>query len=363
MSVHPTGDELLLFLRGGLRAERVAAVAAHLQHCRACAAAAMTPDHVARAGASLAQAIDPAADEHPFVETRLTAYVDGILPPEEREAIEDHLRHCSICREDVDDLRAVAAVLPSRRPARWPWLAAAAAAAILIAMTLFMTRDTVLPETPPSRPRVTATAPTPLPPAPPRERYARAEWNAAVRQALRRGALAMPAALAELQLPSDPERGTGPAPAHVLEPSAAIVEETRPRFLWTPIRNATYVVSVFEGQNLVMESPPLRQPQWQPPRNLSRGRVYQWQVSARAGDAATILPAPPAPPALFRILGAPAHAELDAARAAHGDDPLLLGVLYARHGLRAEAERELSRVATDEGRRLLRSVQGWRTGS
>jgi hypothetical protein len=169
----------------------------------------------------------------------------------------------------------------------------------------------------------------------------------------------MPAALAELQLPPDPERAPGEQRVDALEPAAAIVETTRPLFRWPEVPGATYVVSIFEGPSPVAESPPLREPQWQPERDLVRGRTYQWQVSVRGRGGRALFPAPPAPPALFRVLDRQSHEELERARAERGDDALLLGVLYAREGLRAEAERELGRVETEEGRRLLRSVQEW----
>jgi hypothetical protein len=138
-----------------------------------------------------------------------------------------------------------------------------------------------------------------------------------------------------------------------------IVETTRPRFEWPAESGAAYVVSVLDGTEIVAESPRLTQSSWQPAKNLPRGRSYQWQVEVFRGGGKRILPAPPAPPALFRVLDAKAHAELEAARAAHPRDALLLGVLYARHGLRAEAERELARVETEDGRRLLQSFEEW----
>lgn len=360
MNAHPTKDDLSRFLRGSLGPDRVADVARHLGDCQQCATATMSTRQVTRSSRSLARAIDPRVDEHPHVETLLTSYVDGNLGRADANAVAAHLEHCATCREDVDDLRATAAVIATGRLRRWAPLAAAAAVGIVVLSLI--TRDDAPPPpapAPPPRvvPRVATTPPPPVLTAP---RYARPEWASAVDDALRRGTIDKPASLAELQLEPDPERSPGEAADRVLEPAAVIIETTRPQLRWTPIQGATYVVSLFDGPTLVAESEPLRAPRWQPPRPLRRGRTYQWQVAAGGDDTPIIIPAPPAPPALFRVLDQAAHEEIESARNTHGKDSLLLGVLYARLGLREEAERELARAGTTESRVLLRSIQTWK---
>src|SRR6185436_5171159 len=208
-----------------------------------------------------------------------------------------------------------------------------------------------------------AQAATPPPaaatPAPPQEPYERPEWRAAVSEALRTGTLRMPAALAALQLAPDVLRAGSAGEAGRLAPVRTIVETTRPHFRWTPVARATYVVSIFEEETLVAESGVLDESHWEPMTDLPRGRVYQWELEVRSGGDAHTIPAPPAPPALFRVLDEAASAELQRARALHGGDPLLLGVLYARCGLREDAERELRRVPAEQGQRLLQSIARW----
>ncbi|HYC59249.1 MAG TPA: zf-HC2 domain-containing protein [Thermoanaerobaculia bacterium] len=356
MNDHPTQEELSRFMRGGLATNRVATVVWHLEHCRPCVAVTLTSQQVARSSRSLARAIDPRIDEHP-AGTLLTSYVDGLLGSADCEAVAAHLEVCPTCREDVDDLRATALLVAPSRMRRWAPLAAAAAVAIVVAALASRV------DTPPAvpAPRVVQRPATKQSPAPvvTSPRYARAEWAIAVENALRRGTIDMPAALADLQLDPDPERAPIESTASVLEPASAIIETTRPRLRWTPIPDATYVVSIFDGAALIAESPLLHESKWQPRRSLPRGRTYQWQVSATSETVTTIMPAPPAPPALFRVLDAAAYEEIESARKAHADDALLLGVLYARMGLRHDAERELARVATAEGRALLQSVQAW----
>jgi anti-sigma factor RsiW len=370
---HPTEEELQQFVHGRLRGDRVRGVAQHVNGCRRCAESAMPREQLARAANAVAR--DVGAVEHPFVETELTAYVDGKLPHADEVRVEAHLEQCAICRDDVDDLRAMksaATATPHRRNRR-PAFALAAVLAAIAVTALLLREPRPEPAPSPAPPLATATIPepptttTPAPdPAPaitetiaPPVKDVPSAWKTAVDRAVRRGAILMPAALTELQLAPDFERGGSTAGPDVIAPYGVVVESTRPVFEWTAVSGATYVVSVVENLEPVMESGTLAVARWRPERHLSRGHVYQWQVTVRAPELNTILPAPPAPPALFRVLDAAAHAELERARADHADDPLLLGVLYAERGLRAEAIRELRKVKTDVGRKLLRSVQGW----
>ncbi len=305
-------------MRGQLRREEVLSLVRHFDDCARCRDAAAASEQVVHSAAALEADLLAGATE-----------------------------------EEPPAARGVRPVL------RWPLAAAAAAAFAVIGVSAYIARQ------PPSLPRVQQQPVRPVvrvsPPVVPRAAtYERPGWNTAVADAVRAGGIPLPAALAELQLSADPERAPGQRDAPWLTPAATIVETTRPEFRWAPVRGATYVVSVFEEQSLVAESAALHDATWIPNRDLRRGRVYHWQVEVRGRDGeSNILPAPPAPPAFFRVLDAASHEELTLARAAHENDPLLLGVLYAGKGLRAEAEQELARVDTAEGRRLLKSVQAW----
>lgn len=370
MNEHLTPGDLTAFLDGRLPQRRVPDVVEHLRHCPNCASSARGSEPAMRAAERLAWQLAADADEHPPVETTLTAYVDGTLSGDDAAAAEAHLEVCARCREDVDDLRAIAST--SRRRPRRSWLPGAVAAAALLAIVatlLLLRREPGRPASPPvtattvERPatHTAATQTAPPSPVPALPRYERPEWRAAVDEALRTGALPMPAVLAGLRVAPDVLRTPGERAAEGrLAPVSTVVETTRPRFTWTPAGGATYLVSVFDDDTLVAESGVLSEPAWQPERDLPRGRTVQWEVEVRGGDGGVrSLPAPPAPPALFRVLDAAAHAELQRARAAHGGDPLLLGVLYARSGLRDDAARELRRVRTEQGQQLLRSVEQW----
>ena len=79
-------------------------------------------------------------------------------------------------------------------------------------------------------------------------------------------------------------------------------------------------------------------------------------------------PAPPAPPARFRILEPSRLAELERAKASSAGSHLVLGVVYAQAGLLEDSERELRELlrvnsGSDVARRLLRSVEARRRAS
>lgn len=93
----------------------------------------------------------PAWGPHCPPETTISAFVDEALAPDDRSRFEEHLAGCAACRQAIRDLvsdmdaenddtplseeiraRAIAAGTRSPdRTARWPWMGAAAAAALL----------------------------------------------------------------------------------------------------------------------------------------------------------------------------------------------------------------------------------------
>lgn len=48
---------------------------------------------------------------HAAASQRLSAYLDGELPPDERRAVDGHLRDCAVCRRDLLELRRVRSLL------------------------------------------------------------------------------------------------------------------------------------------------------------------------------------------------------------------------------------------------------------
>ena len=299
----------------------------------------------------------------------LVAYADGSSGAPEREIIESHLEDCATCRTDVGDLLALRRIRP--RMPRWRIAVMAAAAAILLfVITMPLWRQSRSPVAPAStRPAITVTQPadrpaqpqTPAlttsirPPAAPR--YARAEWEKLVKTAVATGKLPFPTDLATLTAP-DVLRGPGDREVAKLSPAGVVTDDTRPRFTWPATEGAEYVVMVYAGDEEIAKSDVLSVARWRPSKPLQRGRTYVWQVEVTAGGVSDILPAPPAPQAVFRVVSSRDHAQLEAAKATHPNDHVLHAVLAARAGLRDEALAALRRAEdSDETEKLRESYR------
>ena len=317
-------------------------------------------------------------DEHATAED-LAALRRKELDP---AAILDLTRHLAVCaacaaaaRATVDaerveaDLRREVEGVRRRRPLAW-WAAAAAAAIaiVIIALALPPRRPKAEPGTPLRRVIVTPAAPAPQTAELRARDYGRRDWNALVQSALADGRLEMPRELRDLQRQPESVRNlAGHAARAELRPAGVIVESDRPLFSWNAVDRATsYTVEVFDGDRRIAQESGLHTTNWQPNRPLRRGRVYTWQVRvALPGDETAILPAPPDPPAVFRILDRAAFDEIAEAKRSFPDDPLLLGVLYARAGLEDRAREEIAKYAAAHpesaiSRRLLDSMTRWK---
>ncbi len=51
---------------------------------------------------------------------RFGEYVDGVLPSEERDGLEAHLRACATCRSSLDDYRGLPGILRRATDVRMP---------------------------------------------------------------------------------------------------------------------------------------------------------------------------------------------------------------------------------------------------
>ena len=153
---------------------------------------------------------------------------------------------------------------------------------------------------------------------------------------------------------------------NLLSPTGKVIVADRPTFRWQPLGGASsYTVSVFDSNfNLVMRSAPQTATQWSPPRPLQRGKIYFWEVAALKDGQEIISPSAPAPRAQFKIVEVEKLAEINRVKRARPDSHLVLGILYARAGLLADAEREFQLLVNANPRsqvakRLLRRAQAW----
>lgn len=349
MNGHLTADDLQRFRSGAAPPSETAAAARHLATCGDCA---RRGTELASRGADagwLPRAV-AGEGEHPDSEA-IVDFVRGALHGERRRAMQTHLDVCAMCRREVTELKADVAPAAPRLAFR---VAAAIAAALVIALAWLL-----LMRKPPSSPGQ----------APPVAHAPRALPRSAAADALVAGALAgnleRPRYFDDLRPKPDVQRreGSPAGPADVsIAPAGIVVESQTPRFAWTA-EGRSYIVTILDGSRIAERSGPLSERHWTPPDPLPRGRTYEWQIEVH-GSATRIVPAPPAPPAFFRIADAASLQPIDDARRVRPDDHLLLGVLYARAGLQGEAVTELSRYAAEHpadtrARQLLESVRRW----
>jgi hypothetical protein len=175
----------------------------------------------------------------------------------------------------------------------------------------------------------------------------------------------MPASVAELAGSANVLMGsTEGVPFAVRSPIATAVVEQRPTFRWAELKGAvSYTVSIFDPDfKRVARSEPLTKTEWVIPQALDRGAVYSWQVTALKEGKEVVSPSRPAPEARFRVLDEAAADDVEGYRRSAPKSHLAAGVVYARAGLREDAQREF-RLLVEENprssvaRRLLGSVK------
>jgi hypothetical protein len=111
-----------------------------------------------------------------------------------------------------------------------------------------------------------------------------------------------------------------------------------------------YAVTIFDERfRQITKSGSLKTTSWTPPRDLPRGRVLQWQITAFMKDGTRILsPVPPQPEARFMVLTTAAVAAIARERTRLATEPVALGLVLAKAGLFAEAERVLESALADD---------------
>lgn len=365
MRQHVTSDQIARLRTGALPPGDVEAIGRHLGSCSECAVAIEQESDLAERIAVVRGQLSGDDSLHASYE-ELEALVDGSLEEMSRAAVEEHVASCDLCAEDLADLQSVQ-IAPRPRRRRTRTFGAAAAAVAAAVTIVLVSRDDAprppaagLPPAVSTAPATTATAAAPRAPD-----YGRADWNAWVSEALASRALPAPAAFQALRAARVSYRGTNPAGTtmEIVTPYGEVVRSTTPALAWRAPRGATSIAQIFGPRAAVATSPPLTARQWTSPVALARGETYTWQVEVTLNGAKTILPAPPAPPALFAVLGDAALRDVEQAEERHRNDALLLAVVYARHGLQREAIAALETYASVErtatARALLESVKGW----
>ena len=326
-SRHLTDVEMEGYAKRALEPAALLAVDDHVVSCDLCRGRASA---IAGLGRGLASVREALAEGGHLSDDQVQELAGGATADGTTAA---HLGACPTCAGEVEDLRAW--VRRRSAPRRSLYVAAAAVVAMAVAAPIAYWWSS-RPAWPPSLAGLESLRP---------------EESGRVRSALQQGAAGPPALLDELA--GRPEALMGGHKAEtltLLEPLSTIVLSDRPAFQWQALPGAAdYVVAVFdEALRPVAQSPPLQATSWTPETPLPRGATYVWQVTARRAGDPVVAPAPPAPPARFAVLEGGAAARLEDIARDHPGSHLLLGILYAQAGARAEAARHLRNVGPDD---------------
>ena len=354
---HLNDRQLAEYARGQTPPDALLATDDHLAECAGCRArlgALSSPAPILDWQGGIA---DLAEQSLHLTYEQLTAPADT-LP----DGVREHLRECASCREEIQELqpRTVRQPQPIRPPQpvrkpfpAWKWLAPLATAAAVIGVA-FLWRPAAAPPKPAALVEIRdaggsialrADHALEVPPSIP------ATDRDLLAQVLEKGTLAVAPIPADVQTKNGTLLGPSTADAFApLAPLGVITVSDRPEFRWQAIAAGAewYCVQVYDSSfNEVASSGRISQTSWTPAQPLPRGRLYQWQISARTAGREIHVPTPPAREARFRVLDAAAAARIESARAAAPVSHLLVAALCAPAGLRDEARAALDRLAAD----------------
>lgn len=366
MDRHPDSDTLLAFREHRLAGAAVAEIALHIGGCGRCAK--VEPAASRRLFDALAER---GAEDH-LTDEQLDLLVDRRVDDPAYRLASGHAAACAMCRAEVEDLRRFdgggEAVRPGRPVRRW-LMAAAVAFAVLALSTIALLVRRTAPDVPvtasnPPAPSAPVTVAPPVPQvvaslADGGGRIALLEDGTITGIALRseRDAEDLRAVLSgrAIEIPtfiaampgSVRGGGAGAHPLRAIEPFRSAVREARPRFSWTPVPGARgYRVAVFDADyEEVARGEAASRTSWTPPEPLLAGVDLSWHVVAETGAGELSSSGADRAEAVFRVLTAEEAAEVARGEAHYRDSHLLRGLLYSRHGLLHDAERELRRVA------------------
>ncbi|HEU4715030.1 MAG TPA: hypothetical protein VFS76_26010 [Pyrinomonadaceae bacterium] len=420
---HLSQNQLVGYRAKTLSPDELLAVDRHLASCNACheRLRQLSP-------AERDSSYDLSSDEafHLDYDHHLVPYVDCTADEIDREIIESHIALCSQCAEDIRDLQKfrqqpvpplVTREIPRRTQPRegWRWprvLTPQLTGAVAIALSLLGITAAVMMwrlNNPPQPDLVTAPAPslqekgypgpwtdqTPKEPSPSPSRSTplialndggrqitiekngqstgleslSPDLRTAVEDVLAKRKFNKSPAVGNLSEADGRTRGGSEEQETIeqLSPAGVVIETDRPVFRWRALEGASdYVVTVHDSTFRAIESSgPTTATDWTVPKPLPRGVTYSWQIRTVINGKTVISPKPPAPEMRFKVLDQKAFAAIENARRAHGNSHLAMAVLYWKHGLLADAERELVALSHDNpdstvATELLRSLRSLR---
>jgi hypothetical protein len=326
VNAHPTRPELEQYRDRQLSATALLHVDDHLKSCEDCRTL-ISP------GAEPIS-LGPDSSEHLDYD-EMERFVDGHASPAEREIVESHIEVCTRCRDQMEDLSALAAPSRSRR---WRFaLPLAAAVAVAVAAGWIV-----------SRRQLTS------PPNPPISRSVSPQLAPVER----------PAIIAALAGDSSSLRSStnSAKPFALRSPVTTVVLDARPLFRWEALKGArSYSIAVVDvdSQEVAAEGTSSTE-SWRPPKDLRRGRAYSWQVTARRDGESVLSPRPPAPEVRFQVATDEESRAVEKLKSLLGNDPAAVGSMLAKRGFLDDAERELSASNDPRSRVLLERIRTWR---
>lgn len=341
---HVTDADIASFLARQMDAQALLAFTDRLAACDECRDRTARAPRDRSADVALGEALGLGAEAH-VPELELHAFVDGTLDEPRRLDIEAHLESCSMCAAEVADLRAFVAARAQAKPA-FSWRYALAAAAVLVLGVVLgqvwrTPSVTLIAQLTDEGGLITLDSQGIVEGA----GVLADDEQGRVRDALGSGRLSIAASADSPGGTRGTLRGPADAPAVfvLVSPVGTVVMERQPVLQWTTAPGATrYVVTLQQEQTgELVTGPPVTAPTWTPDRPLDAGATYAWQVTATLDGVEQLSPAPPAPPARFRVLPAADAERLARLPASH----LVRGVAYAHAGLLDESEREFTTLA------------------
>ena len=339
MTTHPSQAALRAFHEGRLPPDELLAVDDHVVQCAECR------QSIGDAPGAAQRFAEELGGEHLRYEA-MERHVDRRDTQAEREIVDRHVALCAACRSELEDL-ARFAKKPRRNAMRWGFLAAAAAA-IVVAIAILREPALIAPDRPTStQTHASSTRPVQVPRPIASDPFESLDPSLKeVATSLDSGTLVSAKMLASLRGKPEQQRTINDPQERLprlLTPVGIVVEEDRPEFRWNGEANVR--VQVFDREyRLVEESSWMLAPSWKLPSRLRRGELYRWQLLVRLSNGEeTIVPAPPAVAARFRVIDARAFEALTAAR----DSGALLeaGLICMREGLVADGANLLSQHA------------------
>jgi hypothetical protein len=153
---------------------------------------------------------------------------------------------------------------------------------------------------------------------------------------------ALPMAAVPADLAAVP--GSMPQPADLYPAGVSVLSDT-PEFHWPAVEGSSgYEITIFDSEFRELDSSGRTiKNAWAPVRPLTRGALYQWQITTWQGDKQDVTPAGSG--IKFRVLDQAAAKRVEAALDDRAPSHLLAAALCASAGLKPEARQQLDALA------------------